>query len=51
MGVSISGRGDPVTHIDLRRWADVVVIAPLSANSLAKIANGIADNLLTSVVR
>ncbi|KAF4748540.1 hypothetical protein FOZ62_009379 [Perkinsus olseni] len=45
------GRGDPVTHIELRRWADVVLIAPLSANTLAKIANGIADNLLTSVVR
>ncbi|KAF4666601.1 hypothetical protein FOZ61_009541 [Perkinsus olseni] len=45
------GRGDPVTHIELRRWADVALIAPLSANTLAKIANGIADNLLTSVVR
>lgn len=32
--------GDPVLHIDLRRWADVLVVAPLSANSLAKLANG-----------
>ncbi|PNW77132.1 hypothetical protein CHLRE_10g423450v5 [Chlamydomonas reinhardtii] len=43
--------GDPVLHIDLRRWADVLVVAPLSANSLAKLANGMADNLLTCVVR
>ncbi|KAG2446273.1 hypothetical protein HXX76_000862 [Chlamydomonas incerta] len=43
--------GDPVLHIDLRRWADVLVVAPLSANSLAKMANGMADNLLTCVVR
>lgn len=38
-------------HIELRKWADLLLIAPLSANSLAKIANGMADNLLTSVVR
>lgn len=44
-------RGDPILHIELRRWADMMVIAPLSANSLAKIAGGIADNLVTSVVR
>ncbi|XP_046810327.1 phosphopantothenoylcysteine decarboxylase [Lucilia cuprina] len=31
-------RGDPVVHIDLGKWADMLVIAPLSANSLAKIA-------------
>ncbi|GLI71429.1 hypothetical protein VaNZ11_016643 [Volvox africanus] len=43
--------GDPVLHIELRRWADVLVVAPLSANTLAKMANGLADNLLTCVVR
>jgi len=43
--------GDPVLHIDLRRWADVFVIAPLDANTLAKIANGLCDNLLTCIVR
>jgi len=42
---------DPVLHIELRDWADVLVIAPLTANTLAKMANGICDNLLTSIVR
>ena len=44
-------KGDPVLHIELRRWADVLVVAPLSANTLAKLAAGICDNLLTSVFR
>jgi phosphopantothenoylcysteine decarboxylase len=43
--------GDPVLHIELRKWADLCVIAPLDANTMAKIANGICDNLLTCVVR
>ncbi|KAK6359532.1 hypothetical protein TWF696_000686 [Orbilia brochopaga] len=43
--------GDPILHIELRRWADILLIAPLSANSLAKIVNGFSDNLLLSVVR
>ena len=42
---------DPVLHIELRRWADLMLIAPLDANTLAKIANGICDNLLTCTVR
>lgn len=44
-------KGDPILHIELRNWADVYVIAPLSANTLAKIANGLCDNLLTNVAR
>ncbi len=44
-------RGDSVLHIEIRNWGDVLLIAPLSANTLAKIANGMADNLVTSVVR
>lgn len=43
--------GDPVLHIELRRWADCLLIAPLSANSLAKMAGGLCDNLLLSVAR
>ncbi|EMS23623.1 hypothetical protein NBRC10512_000531 [Rhodotorula toruloides] len=38
--------GDPVLHIELRRWADVVLVAPCSANTLAKITSGICDNIL-----
>ena len=44
-------RGDPVLHIVLRDWADLMLIAPLDANTLAKLAVGICDNLLTNVVR
>lgn len=44
-------KNDPVGHIELRNWADVFVIAPLSANTLGKLANGICDNLLTCVAR
>uniref|UniRef100_A0A8C5QXL4 Phosphopantothenoylcysteine decarboxylase n=1 Tax=Leptobrachium leishanense TaxID=445787 RepID=A0A8C5QXL4_9ANUR len=44
-------RSDPVLHIELRRWADLMVIAPLDANTLGKISSGICDNLLSCVVR
>lgn len=44
-------RGGNILHIELRRWADLLVIAPLSANSLAKMTFGFADNLLLSIVR
>jgi phosphopantothenoylcysteine synthetase/decarboxylase len=44
-------KGDPVLHVDLAEWTDVLVIAPLSANTLGKIANGICDNLLTCIYR
>ncbi|KAF2035476.1 flavo protein [Setomelanomma holmii] len=44
-------RGNKILHIELRRWADIMIIAPLSANELAKITQGWSDNLLLSVVR
>lgn len=36
-------------HVDLGLWADVILIAPATANTLAKCANGICDDLLTAV--
>ena len=44
-------RLDPVLHIELRRWADILVVCPLTANTLSKIALGLCDNLLTNVIR
>jgi phosphopantothenoylcysteine decarboxylase/phosphopantothenate--cysteine ligase len=38
--------GDWNNHIELSLWADVFLISPASANSLGKMANGIADNFL-----
>lgn len=36
-------------HIELARWADMIVVAPASANFLAKLAQGVADDLLTTL--
>ncbi|KAL6714978.1 hypothetical protein ACLMJK_007238 [Lecanora helva] len=44
-------RGGGILHIELRRWSDLLVVAPLSANTLAKMTAGFADNLLLSVLR
>ena len=44
-------REDPVLHVEFRRWADLLVVAPLDANTLAKFANGLADNFLTCLFR
>jgi phosphopantothenoylcysteine decarboxylase len=44
-------RGDRVLHIELRRWADALLIAPLDANTLAKLAGGLCDNCLSCVWR
>lgn len=44
-------RGDPVLHIDLVKWADILLIAPCDALTLSKLANGHCDNLLTCVAQ
>jgi phosphopantothenoylcysteine decarboxylase / phosphopantothenate---cysteine ligase len=36
-------------HIDLARWADVIVVAPATADAMAKFANGLADDLLSTL--
>lgn len=45
---------DPTTgewnnHVELALWADVFIVAPATANTLAKFSNGICDNLLTAI--
>jgi phosphopantothenoylcysteine decarboxylase len=44
-------RGDAVAHIELRNWAELFLVAPLDANTLAKLAVGLCDNCLTCVWR
>jgi len=44
-------RGDPVLHIELRNWGDLLIVAPLDANTLAKFALGLSDNFLTCLFR
>jgi phosphopantothenoylcysteine decarboxylase / phosphopantothenate---cysteine ligase len=39
---------DPISHLELVRRSDVLCVAPASANTIAKLAHGLADNLLTS---
>jgi phosphopantothenoylcysteine decarboxylase/phosphopantothenate--cysteine ligase len=41
--------GEWNNHVELALWADIVLIAPASANTLAKMATGLVDNLLTAV--
>jgi phosphopantothenoylcysteine decarboxylase / phosphopantothenate---cysteine ligase len=37
-------------HINISKWADIFIIAPASANTINKIANGISDNILTQTI-
>ncbi|MBI4744649.1 MAG: bifunctional phosphopantothenoylcysteine decarboxylase/phosphopantothenate--cysteine ligase CoaBC [Actinobacteria bacterium] len=41
---------DPITHISAAKKADIILIAPATANIIAKIANGIADDALSTIV-
>lgn len=41
--------GKMMNHINLIKWADIIVVCPASANTINKMANGIADNLVTSL--
>lgn len=41
-------RSDPMQHIELARWADIFLVAPATANFIAKAAHGLADDLLSS---
>jgi phosphopantothenoylcysteine decarboxylase len=44
-------RDAPVPHIAFRQWADLLIVAPLDANTLAKFALGLSDNFLTCLFR
>ena len=44
-------RNDTVLHIDLRKWTDMCLVAPMSTNTLAKASNGLSDNLLSCILR
>jgi phosphopantothenoylcysteine decarboxylase/phosphopantothenate--cysteine ligase len=39
-----------IAHIDLADWADLVLVAPATANTIGKLANGIADNMITTTI-
>ncbi|MCH6268935.1 bifunctional phosphopantothenoylcysteine decarboxylase/phosphopantothenate--cysteine ligase CoaBC [Neobacillus citreus] len=39
-----------IAHIDLADWADLVLVAPATANTIAKLAGGIADNMVTTTL-
>ncbi len=47
--VDLTNNNSWSNHVELGRWADIMLIAPLSCNTLAKMANGICDNLLMAV--
>jgi phosphopantothenoylcysteine decarboxylase / phosphopantothenate---cysteine ligase len=39
-----------IAHIDLADWPDLIVVAPATANTIAKLANGMADNMITTTL-
>ncbi|WNF35511.1 bifunctional phosphopantothenoylcysteine decarboxylase/phosphopantothenate--cysteine ligase CoaBC [Bacillaceae bacterium IKA-2] len=39
-----------ITHIDIADWGDAVIVAPATANMIGKVANGIADNLISTML-
>ncbi len=39
-----------IAHIDLADWADLILVAPATANTIAKLAGGIADNMITTTI-
>lgn len=49
-GEGPKGAVSPIEHIDLAKWPDLVVIAPATANTIANLVHGKADDLLSTVV-
>lgn len=46
-----NGANPGVLHIDLVKWADTVLLAPATSNTIGKFVNGITDNLVLSIMR
>ena len=44
-------RHSKILHIELRKWAHLLAIVPMSANLMAKVTGGLCDNLLTNIIR
>lgn len=47
--IELSSNETWANHVELGRWADLMLVAPASCNTIAKMANGICDNLLLAV--
>jgi phosphopantothenoylcysteine decarboxylase/phosphopantothenate--cysteine ligase len=51
VGLSLWGGTDPsIEHIRLARWPDLILVAPATANTLARLAHGLAEDLLSTVI-
>jgi phosphopantothenoylcysteine decarboxylase / phosphopantothenate---cysteine ligase len=50
MNMWTDSAGQPIPHVQMAAAADLAIVAPLSANTMAKLALGLADNLLTSTL-
>ncbi len=50
LSVDTESWANDLNHIHIGKWADVFIIAPISANTVNKLACGIADNLLTQSI-
>lgn len=46
---ALFGTGVHMAHIDLIRWADLAIVCPATANTIGKLANGVGDDLLTTL--
>jgi phosphopantothenoylcysteine synthetase/decarboxylase len=45
-----AGSSEPIRHINLVDWADMIVVAPATANTIGKFANGICDDLVSTIL-
>lgn len=48
--IHLTKKSSVVAHIDLADWADLVIVAPATANVIGKMANGIADDMVTTTI-